>query len=365
MFGYILISIVTVLHVYVFWRVASIPFLRRYVHPGVIIGAGGFLWAIFCLGRIAGHGGSGELAWWLELFGLHWMACVFLLFIPLFVIDIVTGFGFLFHRYAPSVRGIALAAGLVLSIVALMQGLRPSEIHRYDVTIPGLSGDLDGKVIVALSDLHLGSLNGKKWLAARVDQVRAETPDIIVLLGDLFEGHGEPMGDIMTAMQPLSAPLGVWVVPGNHEFHGGNDANMELIKAAGFHLLRDQWREATPGLIIAGVDDLTSSRRRNSSENHIEKALAGRPAGAMILLSHSPLRVDEAAKKGVNLMLSGHTHGGQIWPFGYLVRLVYPFMEGRYDVSGMTLIVSRGTGTWGPRMRLWRRGEILRITLRS
>jgi len=305
------------------------------------------------------------MAWLLEMLGLHWMAVVFLLFISLFVIDIMTGFGFLFSRFAPSLRGLALAAGLILSIIALIQGLRPPEIHRYDVNIPNLSRDLDGKVIVALSDLHLGSLIGKKWLAARVNQVQVENPDIIVLLGDLFEGHGAPMGDLMTVMRRLSAPLGVWVVPGNHEFHGGRDGNMELITAAGFHLLRDRWREAIPGLIIAGVDDLTSSRRRGRSENHIENALAGRPAGATILLSHSPLRVDEAAKRGVNLMLSGHTHGGQIWPFGYLVRLVYPFLEGRYDVSGMALIVTRGTGTWGPRMRLWRRGEILRITLHS
>ncbi|NQU04192.1 MAG: metallophosphoesterase [Syntrophaceae bacterium] len=365
MFGYILISIVTVLHIYVFWRATSVPFLRRYLHPGLIVGAGVFLWAIFYLGRTVGHGSSGELAWWLELLGLHWMAVVFLLFIPLFVIDIVTGFGFIFPRFAPSLRGISLAAGLVLSVIALIQGLRPPEIHRYDVTIPGLSGDLDGKAIVALSDLHLGSMIGKKWLTARVDQVREENPDIIFLLGDLFEGHGEPMGDILTVMQPLAAPLGVWVVPGNHEFHGGRDANMELITTAGFHLLRDRWVEPVSGLVLAGVDDLTSSKRRGRSVNHIEKALTGRPAGATILLSHSPLKVDEAAKRGVNLMLSAHTHGGQIWPFGYLVRLVYPYMEGRYDVSGMALIVSRGTGTWGPRMRLWRRGEILRITLRS
>ncbi len=326
MFGYILISIFTVMHVYVFWRATSVPFLRRHVHPGIIIGAGVFLWIIFYLGRTVGHGGSGTMAWWLEMLGLHWMSVVFLLSIPLFMIDIITVCGFLFPRFAPSLRGVALVAGLILSVIALIQGLRLPEIHRYDVTIPGLSRDLDGKVIVALSDLHLGSLIGKKWLAARVDQVKRENPDIIVLLGDIFEGHGAPVGDLMTVMRRLSAPLGVWVVPGNHEFHGGRDGNMEPIKAAGFHLLRDRWAEIVPGLVLAGVDDLTSSKRRGRSVNHIEKALAGRPAGATILLSHSPLRVDKAAKRGVNLMLSGHTHGGQIWPFGYLVCLVYPFL---------------------------------------
>ncbi len=85
----------------------------------------------------------------------------------------------------------------------------------------------------------------------------------------------------------------------------------------------------------------------------------------MILMSHSPLEAVRASEAGVDLMLSGHTHGGQIWPFNYLVRLNNPFVAGRYQVGGTAVIVSRGTGTWGPRMRLWRRGEILKIVLRS
>ena len=95
------------------------------------------------------------------------------------------------------------------------------------------------------------------------------------------------------------------------------------------------------------------------------KALAGRPPGATVLLSHTPWQAEEAAKAGVDLMLSGHTHGGQIWPFGYVVKRYYPLIGGRYEVAGVTVIVCRGTGTWGPRMRLWRRGEILRVTLHA
>jgi len=84
-----------------------------------------------------------------------------------------------------------------------------------------------------------------------------------------------------------------------------------------------------------------------------------------VLLSHTPWQAEKAANFGASLMLSGHTHGGQIWPFGYLVRRVYPLLGGRYEVAGMPVIVCRGTGTWGPRMRLWRPGEILRVTLRG
>jgi len=113
------------------------------------------------------------------------------------------------------------------------------------------------------------------------------------------------------------------------------------------------------------VNDLTNQRRRNIDGDPLAAALANRPKGATILLSHTPWQTDRAAQAGVELMLSGHTHGGQIWPFGYLVQRVYPFLAGRYDINGMELLVSRGTGTWGPRMRLWHRSEIIKVTLRA
>ena len=118
-------------------------------------------------------------------------------------------------------------------------------------------------------------------------------------------------------------------------------------------------------LLVAGVDDLTARRQFGRPDRPVAKALAGRPPGAVVLLSHSPLQADTAAAAGAGLMLSGHTHDGQIWPFRWLVRLSYPLLGGRYEVAGMPVIVCRGTGTWGPRMRLWRPSEIVRITLRA
>jgi len=138
-----------------------------------------------------------------------------------------------------------------------------------------------------------------------------------------------------------------------------------LIEAAGYHLLRDRWAEATAGLIVAGVDDLTAREQFGQRDDAVGRALANRPVGATILLSHSPLESERAAIAGAQLMLSGHTHAGQIWPFNFLVRLKYPLLAGRYEVADMTLIVGRGTGTWGPPMRLWHPSEILRIKLRT
>lgn len=363
MFGTILISVCTFMHVYVFWRTASVPFVNRYVSRKMLILAGITMWAIFFFGRVFGHGGTGTFAETLEFLGMNWMAVLFLTFIPLLTIDLTTLFGLLMPRLSPSLRGWALLVGLVLSVIAFIQGMRPPVVEKYEVSISGLPDAMDGTVLVALSDMHLGSQLGEKWLAARVAQVNAQRPDLVVLLGDIFEGHGPPEDQMIAAIKQLSAPMGIWAVPGNHEFHRGGD--MSLFEDLNFKLLRNSWTEVKPSLVLAGVDDFTARRRRGLSIDTIAQTLVESPAGVIILLSHTPWEADKAAKAGVDLMLSGHTHGGQIWPFDYLVRSRYPLLEGRYEIDDMTIIVCRGTGTWGPRMRLWRPGEILHVTIRG
>jgi predicted MPP superfamily phosphohydrolase len=320
------------------------------------------LWALFFLGRVVGHGGRGLPAAVLEFFGMTWMAVLFLTFISVLAVDLISLFGLIMPRLAPSMRGWALLVGAVLSVIALFQGLRPPVVEKYEVHLNGLAEALDGTVLVALSDMHLGSQLGERWLAARVSQVAALRPDIIVLLGDIFEGHGRPEDQMIETLKQLSAPLGIWAVTGNHEFHGGGA--MRLFEEARFTLLRNRWAEVRPGLILAGVDDLTAAHRRGRGGDPVTRTLEGRPPGATVFLSHTPWQAEKAAGEGVGLMLSGHTHGGQIWPFDYLARRHYPLLEGLYEVNGMTVIVCRGTGTWGPRMRLWRPGEILQVTLR-
>jgi len=363
MFGTTLIAVCTIMQIYVFWRMASVTFMKRYMSLKVLIGTGVILFVIFFFGRVVGHDGTGFIAAALEFFAMNYMAVLFLTFIPLLIVDLITLFGFLLPRFSSLFRGWALVAGIMLSGIALFQGLRPPVIRPYEVVIPDLPKVMDGTVLVALSDLHLGSQLGERWLAYRIAQVNAQRPDLVVLLGDIFEGHGPPDARLMETFKQLSAPMGVWAVPGNHEFYGGS--NMNLFDKASFKLLRNSWAEVKPGLVLAGVDDLTASRRNGQKDDPIIQTLKDRPFGATVFLSHTPWQVEEVAKTGVNLMLCGHTHGGQIWPFSYLVRSRYPLLAGRYEVDGMTAIVCRGTGTWGPRMRLWHPSEILRVTLRG
>ncbi|MFH1154727.1 MAG: metallophosphoesterase [Pseudomonadota bacterium] len=321
------------------------------------------LWFIFCLGRVWGHHRAGFLAVSLESLGMNWMAVLFLIFICLLAVDLVTLFGLLLPRLCPGLRAGAVAAGLVLSAIATFQGLRPPVIMNHEVTLPDLPQNLDGTSLVALSDTHVGSQLKGGWLAARVEQVKALKPDLVVLLGDIVEGHDPPGEELTTLFTGISAPLGVWAVLGNHESHDWK--SVAFYKKTGFTLLRNTWVEVAPQLVLAGVDDLFSRYGRARVQTPMQQALKDRPAGAAILLSHTPWGAETAAEQGVGLMLSAHTHGGQIWPFGYLVRRMFPLFEGRYDVHGMIAIVCRGTGTWGPRLRLWHPGEILYITLRA
>jgi hypothetical protein len=232
------------------------------------------------------------------------------------------------------------------------------------VTLGSLPAELDGRVLVAISDTHLGTHLGAQWFNNRLTEIQALRPDIVVFLGDIFEGHGDTPHDIQ-ALRQLKAPMGKWYVHGNHKSHGNRGNRTDVLQKGGFGRLADRWVELEPGLVLAGVNDLSSHKRRGLSGDPLRRALSNRPDGATVLLSHSSLQSERAAGAGVELMLSGHTHGGQIWPFGYLVQAVYPLLAGRYDIDGMTAIVCRGTGTWGPRMRLWHRGEILKVTLRA
>ena len=138
MFGSVLTISVTLMHIYVFWRASSVPFLKRHIPRKLLIGTGIALWLCFYAGRTIGHGGTGGLAGMLELLGMDWIAILFIVSVCLLAMDIVTGFGFFLPRIAPSLRGLALAAGGVLSVIALVQGLRPPVVQNYDVNLSDL-----------------------------------------------------------------------------------------------------------------------------------------------------------------------------------------------------------------------------------
>ena len=362
MYGTYLTLASCLLLAYVLWRASSVPRLRKVSRRAFpVIGLLSGLTLV--LGRALGHGAAGPWGAALEFISMTLVGALFLVFTCLFPVDLLTGFGRLFPRRAALARGWALFAGCLLAMLALFQGLRPPLIVRYEMRLPGLPPALDGARLAAISDLHLGALIGPGWLRARVAQIQALNPDMILVLGDIFEGHGAAAAAFLPDLRRLSAPLGVWAVDGNHETHGGPAATAASGGEPPLSTLRDEVVRPAPGLFLAG--------RRSRSRHGPGQALPAwdpvrkRAAGALILMAHVPLAAESAAKAGVGLMLSGHTHGGQIWPLSIATRMVNPLLAGRYEIAGMTVLVSRGAGTWGPRMRLWHPGEIMLVTLRS
>ena len=365
MFGLILTSVFVLLLAYVTLRASSVPAIRnRLGRAGCWWLAAGLV-ALFVVGRFGLRDVGGAAAGLVQTTGMVMLAGVFITALPLLVVDVATLFGFALRRWVPRARAWALIAGLGLSLVALVQGMRPPVITSYEVVVPGLPASLDGTVVVALSDTHLGTQRDASWLEERLQQVAELNPDLLVMLGDNIEGHGEIPTEL-PALARMQPPLGTWFVYGNHDSPwGGEDVTQALTKA-GAKVLLNSHAEVAPGLYLAGVADLTSNRRNRFAGDPVTKTLASIPASAAtILLSHTPWEYDKAAGLGADLMLSGHTHGGQIWPFGYVVERTYPLLAGQYQVGAMTAIVSRGTGLWGPPMRLWHPAEILKITLRS
>lgn len=365
MFSIILTLVGTLLHLFVFWHIVTLPPLRkgRGFRLTAIVAA--VIWLLYAGGSLFAHGAQGGAAALLEQLTLEWLGVLFIVTSVLLLVDVMSLPLMRCPRCLLWLRGGGFAIALLLVTTALVQGIRSPVVIEQDIALEGLPQRLDGSRVVLLSDLHLGAQLGPEWMAERVRQVQALEPDLILLLGDSFEGHGEPTPGLLPVLRELQAPLGVFAVTGNHEHFGDTEPVLALTSRAGVIWLRDESVEVSPGLVLAGVDDLTIRWRRGEARDYVTPVLRAAPKGVKILLSHSPLQYREAAAAGAALMLSGHTHGGQIWPFTYLVQQFYPYIAGRHSIDGMTLLVSRGTGLWGPRMRLCHPAEIHLLTLHS
>lgn len=353
------------MHAYVFWRISTLPMVSHHVPWWAVACAGLLLWLSFPISKFLESRAPEFISLPLEYFAANWLGILFLLLCAFLATDIFSLGGLLWSSKIGQVRTAAAAVGLALSVVALIQGHRDPVVTATSVELKGLPPERDGTVVIVVSDVHLGMLIRENWTRRLVTRINDMKPDLIVAVGDIVDGNEKRAQPMSGILKQLHAPLGVWSVTGNHDYYAGVEKSLKFLENAGMTPLRDSCAELAPGLVLAGVDDLTARAQFGTPDHPVEKALLGRPEGATILLSHTPWDVHVAARNGANLMLSGHTHNGQIWPFTYMVRTRYPYVSGHYNINGMTLIVCRGTATWGPRMRLWHRGEILHITLRS
>ncbi len=267
-------------------------------------------------------------------------------------------------------RGRAFAAGALVLLaggVALRAGLRLPRVKRIEVALANWPSALDGFRIAQISDIHIGPILGRGFAERLVARVNALAPDLVAVTGDLVDGGVEHVGHEVEPFAALRGKHGVFFVPGNHDFYSGLDGWLARVQSLGMRVLRNE-RVAiggSEGFDLAGVDDHRGDWRLGSTED-VAAAVAGRDAQrALVLLAHDPATFVVASAAGVDFQLSGHTHGGQIWPFNAIVRLSTPFVAGLYRRGASQLYVTRGVGFWGPPMRLFAPSEIAEIVIRS
>jgi len=318
--------------------------------------------------------------------GFIWMGALFVLLFVLVGMDVLRLFVTLAARLlgagsffdgsrrvftARMIAGTALASmgGVTAAAVRATRG--PVAVKRMEIVLERLPHGLDGTRIVQLCDLHVGGLLGREFVERVVRTSNGLEADLIAIVGDLVDGTIEHLRPALASLADLRARHGVYFVTGNHEYYtrSGARAWMEEIERMGIHVLRNERvtiGNDREGFDLAGVTDHGASRFPDDGPSEdIAKALAGRdPSRAVVLLAHQPIAIHQAARLGVDLQLSGHTHGGQIWPWGALVRLQQPFIRGLHRVRDTQLYVSCGTGYWGPPMRLGAPAEITEIVLR-
>jgi len=264
----------------------------------------------------------------------------------------------------------ALVAGLAFTAagLGLRSALRPPRVVRREFTIERWPAALDGFRIVQISDVHIGPILGRDFAAALVERVNALGPDLVAVTGDLVDGSVALLADEVAPFAGLRAPHGVFFVTGNHDCYSGAASWTRAVERLGMQPLRNRRVEVRRGdavFDLVGVDD-HHAHRVGEGGCDLARALDGRdPERPAVLLAHDPATFRRASREAIDLQLSGHTHGGQIWPFVVLVRLATPWVAGRYREGRAQLYVSRGTGFWGPPMRLGSPAEITEIVLRG
>jgi hypothetical protein len=304
-----------------------------------------------------------------------WMGTMWILLVVVagvdfakFAISVLDGGADLGRLAARSYPIAAAVLGISVTLFALGRGAR-FRIERVNVSLSKLPAALDGFRLVQLSDVHVGPTIGRSFIERVVETVNGLEPDAVVITGDLVDGSVANLSDAVAPLAKLEARHGKYFVTGNHEYYSGAPAWCEHLRGLGFRVLRNERVALGDGearFDLAGIDDHSAGGFGNGHGADLDKALAGRDdSHALVLLAHQPRSVFEASHKGVDLQLSGHTHGGQIWPFHWFVRLQQPVVSGLRRVGDTQLYVSRGTGFWGPPMRLGAPAEVTEIVLHA
>ena len=268
-------------------------------------------------------------------------------------------------RQASAVLAPALA--LLITVVGFANARRLPRVVDVEIPLAGLPTALAGFSIVQLSDIHVGATIKADYVRAVVERVNGLHADLVAITGDLVDGSVDRLAAEVAPLGTLKSRHGTYVVTGNHEYYSGAGPWLAEFRRLGLHVLANSHRVIEHDgkrLVVAGVNDFSAGYFDPDQRSDPRAALAGSPDGLpRILLAHQPRSAGAADEAGFDLQLSGHTHGGQFWPWNHLVRLQQPYTAGLHRLNHLWVYTSRGTGYWGPPKRFGAPSEITRIRL--
>jgi len=300
-----------------------------------------------------------------ETISSTWLIAVIYLLLAVVFFDLIRLLNYRLH-FLPEITLLARRI-TALAVLCGISGLFISGYYRFmhpaieKITIPvnNEHAPTNSLKIVVVSDLHLGSVLGKNHARRYVNLINAQEPDIVFIVGDMTNGHLKPLIEQRMAedMLQLKAPLGVYAVLGNHEYIGGDmSAMVEFYNSCNIRCLRDDFCEIDNAFILIGRDD-RSNRHRLPLEKLCEQ-IKNEKNLPLVLLDHQPFQLEEAVKNNIALMLSGHTHDGQIFPISLIVRSMYEVAHGYKQKGNSHFYVSSGLGIWGAPFRIGTQSEM-------
>lgn len=364
-------------HYYVWARLVrdfALPRPWSRVATAFMIGLFTLLMSVFIVVRNLSRATAAPFAW----VAYTWLGVVFFLVLSLALSDLVKVIAVRRDRGVPVdperrqaiarlFGGAAAVVGIGASGVGVASVLSDVAVSRVRVVIDRLTTARSGYRIVQITDVHVGPTIGREFIEQIVARVNSLNPDLIAITGDLVDGSVADLAEHVAPLAKLRAKDGVFFVTGNHEYYSGADSWIaHLGTKLGVRVLRNEHVRigGDDGFDLAGIDDASSHGLVEGHGADLRKALDGRDASrACVLLAHQPRGIDLADALGVDLQLSGHTHGGQMVPWSFLVRLQQPFVAGLHKLARAQIYVSRGTGYWGPPMRVGAPAEITEIEL--
>ena len=264
-------------------------------------------------------------------------------------------------------RSVAIGSGLAAGGIVgygMTEALGDPRMLNVPVSLGKLKSSLSGFRIAVVSDIHLGPLLGRSHTERIVRMINEQEADLVAIVGDLVDGSVAELGEAAAPLRDLVSKHGSFFVTGNHEYFSGHEQWIAELDRLGVNPLRNEGLTVAGGIEVVGVNDVTGKSYDDGPD--FGRALAGRDRNnPVVLLSHQPVLVSDASSHGVDLQLSGHTHGGQMVPFNFLVPLQQPSTAGLSKVDDTWLYTSRGAGFWGPPVRVGAPPDITMIELRS